>query len=144
MAAFVVLDSAIQRIGNKEIDLNSDDFYAVITNTSPNHETDDLLGDLTQIASDGSYAPVAVASPTWAETSAGSGIWQWSSDPFAWTAGSGNFATGRYIYIVSDSATDDPCIGYIDYGAAFVLTAGNTLTVTPGANGLMRITVNAT
>jgi hypothetical protein len=29
----------------------------------------------------------------------------------------------------------------VDYGTTFVLTDGNTLTVTPGANGILRLTV---
>ena len=143
MAAFVVLDSAIQRIGNKEIDLDSDTFKAVLTNTAPNHATDDLLGNLTQIAATGGYAAVAVGSPTWSETSAGSGIWEWDCAAFSWTASGANFAAARYVYIYDDTATSDPCLGYIDYGSEFTLTDGNTLTVTPGANGVFRVTVNA-
>jgi hypothetical protein len=36
----------------------------------------------------------------------------------------------------------DPLIGYLDYGSTFVVTDGNTLTVTPGANGVWRLTVS--
>ena len=106
--------------------------------------TNAVLADLTQIAATGGYAAATITTPTWAETGAGTGIWQFSCDPFSWTASGADFATGRYIYIYDDTPTSpaDPLIGYLDYGTTFVVTNGSTLTVTPGANGVFRLTVS--
>lgn len=144
MATFVVVDELAENIGMKKIDLEADTFKAVITNTSPDQATNAVLADLTQIASTGGYAAVTITSPTWTETGAGSGIWEWDCAAFAWTASGANFATGRYIYIYDDTPTSpaDPLVGYLDYGSTFVVTDGNTLTVTPGANGVFRLTVS--
>jgi hypothetical protein len=143
MATFVVTHEFGNYLGTKEAQLATDTFKAVITNTAPNQATNQVLADLTQIAGTGGYAAVTLTGVTFTETGAGTGIWQFDSDPFAWTASGADFATGRYIYIYDDTATtpDDPLVGYLDYGTTFVVTDGNSLTVTPGANGIARITV---
>lgn len=52
--------------------------------------------------------------------------------------------TARYIVIYDDTPTSpaDPLIGYLDYGTTFVVTNGNSFTVTPGGSGIFRMTVN--
>lgn len=143
MASFVVVHEFGKYLGDGTIVNGSHTFKAVITNTSPAQATNAVLADLTQIASTGGYAAVTLTGVTWAETGAGTGIWEFDSNPFSWTASGADFATGRYIYIYDDTPTSpaDPLVGYIDYGTTFVLTNGNTLTVTPGANGIYRLTV---
>jgi hypothetical protein len=143
MATFVVTHEFAKYLGTKEADLSADTFKAVITNTAPNQATNQVLADLTQIAGTGGYAAVTLTGVTFTETGAGTGIWELDSNPFSWTASGANFATGQYIYIYDDTATtpDDPLVGYLDYGTTFVVTDGNSLTVTPGANGIARITV---
>lgn len=144
MATFVVTHEFANYLGDKIIDMNSDTFKAVITNTAPNQGTNQVLADLTQIAGTGGYAAATITSPTWTETGAGTGIWEWDCAAFSWTASGADFATGRYIYIYDDTPTSpaDPLVGYLDYGSTFVVTNGNTLTVTPGANGVFRVTVS--
>jgi len=143
MATFVVVHEFGKYLGDGTIVNGSHTFKAVITNTAPAQATNAVLADLTQIAATGGYAAVTLTGVTWAETGAGTGIWEFDSAAFAWTASGADFATGRYIYIYDDTPTSpaDPLIGYLDYGATFVVTNGNTLTVTPGANGIWRLTV---
>ena len=141
MATAVCFDDFAKNVGLKLINLDTDTIKAVLSLTAPNAETMDQLADITQIAADGGYAAATCANPTWAETGAGTGIWQFSSDAFAWTATGADFASARYVTLYSDTATGDELICFIDYGGAFTLTNGNTLTVTPGANGLVRFTV---
>lgn len=143
MATFVVTHEFANYLATKEVDVLADTFKAVITNSAPSQAGNQTLSDLTQIAATGGYAAVTLANVTYAETGAGSGIWEFSSDPFAWTASGADFATGRYVYIYDDTATtpDDPLVGYFDYGTTFIVTDGNSFTVTPGANGIARVTV---
>lgn len=143
MATFVPVHEFGKYLGDGTIDLDTHTFKAVITNTSPAQATNAVLADLTQIAATGGYAAVTLTSVTWTETGAGTGIWEFDSAAFSWTATGADFATGRYVYIYDDTPTSpaDPLVGYADYGATFVVTDGNSLTVTPGANGILRLTV---
>jgi hypothetical protein len=145
MATFVCVDELAEYLGTAQIHNDSHTFKAVITNTGPNQATDATLAGLTEIVSTGGYADATITGNAWTETGAGSGIWEFDCNPFSWTASGANFAEGRYIYIYDDTPTSpvaDPLIGYLDYGSAFVVTDGNTLTVTPGANGVWRLTVS--
>ena len=145
MATFVCVDELAEYLGTAQIHNDSHTFKAVITNTGPNQATDATLAGLTEIASTGGYADATITGNSWTETGAGSGIWEFDCNPFSWTASGADFATGRYIYIYDDTPTSpvaDPLIGYLDYGSTFVVTDGNTLTVTPGANGVWRLTVS--
>jgi hypothetical protein len=145
MATFVCVDELAEYLGTAQIHNDSHTFKAVITNTGPNQATDATLAGLTEIASTGGYADATITGNSWTETGAGSGIWEFDCNPFSWTASGDDFATGRYIYIYDDTPTSpvaDPLIGYLDYGSTFVVTDGNTLTVTPGANGVWRLTVS--
>jgi hypothetical protein len=145
MATFVPVDELAEYLGTAQIHNDSHTFKAVITNSAPNQATDATLAGLTQIASDGGYAAATITGNAWTETGAGSGIWEFDCNPFSWTASAADFATGRYIYIYDDTPTSpvaDPLIGYLDYGSTFVVTDGNTLTVTPGASGVWRLTVS--
>jgi hypothetical protein len=145
MATFVPVHELAEYLGTAQIHNDSHTFKAVITNTGPTQATDATLAGLTQIASDGGYAAATITGNAWTETGAGTGIWEFDCNPFSWTASGADFATGRYIYIYDDTPTSpvaDPLIGYLDYGSTFVVTDGNTLTVTPGANGVWRLTVS--
>lgn len=144
MATFVCVHELGKYLGDGTIDLDTHTFKAVITNTAPNQATNAVLADLTQIASTGGYAAVTLTGATFTETGAGTGIWEFDCAAFSWTASGADFATGRYIYIYDDTPTSpaDPLVGYLDYGSTFVVTSGNTLTVTPGANGVFRQTVS--
>lgn len=146
MATFVVLHEwpNYMATASTKPDLDSDTFKAVITNTAPNQATNQVLADLTQIAGTGGYAPVTLTGVTYTETGAGTGIWKLSCSPIVFTASGGDFATGRYIYVYDDTPTSpaDPLVAYTDYGTTFVVTNGNSLTITPGANGIYLTTVS--
>lgn len=116
----------------------------MLSNVAPTKAGSQVLADITQIAATGGYAAVTLTGVAFAETGAGTGIWAFTSNAFSWTASGADFATARYIVIYDDTPTSpaDPLIGYIDYGSTFVLTNGNSFTVTPGGSGIFRMTVN--
>ena len=146
MATFQVVDEWYnnQSTPSTKPDLDSDTFKAVLTNSAPTKAGSQVLADITQIAATGGYAAVTLSGVTFAETGAGTGIWQFTSSAFSWTASGADFATARYIVIYDDTPTSpaDPLVGYLDYGTTFVVTNGNSFTVTPGANGIYRATVS--
>ena len=95
MATAVIFHEAMNNIGNGAIDLDSHTFKAVLSNSAPSQSADDELADITQIANGNGYTTggVTLTSVTWAETGAGTGIWQWSSADFSWTASGATLQT---------------------------------------------------
>lgn len=148
MATFQVTDEWANYMavsgGAAGVDVDGDTYKAVLSNVAPTKAGTTILTDITQIAGTGGYAAVTLSGITWAETGAGTGIWQFSSNAFSWTASGADFATARYIAIYDDTPTSpvDPVVGFLDYGTTFVVTNGSTFTVTPGANGIYRVTVS--
>lgn len=142
MATFQVVDEFANFVGLKRDNLSSDTIKAALSNTAPTKAGTQVLADITQIAATGGYAVVTLASVAWAETGAGTGIWQFTSAAFSWTASGADFATARYVVIYDDTSTNKDVIGYVDYGTTFVVTNGSSFTVTPGVNGIFRMTVN--
>jgi hypothetical protein len=141
MADFKVTHEFASYLGQAGIDLDSHSFKAALTLTAPTQAGTTNLASVTQIASTGGYATVAITNPAFTETGAGTGIWEFDCDPFSWTASGADFADARYIVIYDDTHASDAVVGYLDYGSTFVVTDGNTFTVTPGTNGVLRMTV---
>lgn len=148
MATFQVVDEFANNLagggGTGFIDLPGDTFKAVLTNVAPTKAGTNLLAGITQITGAGGYAAVSLTGVGFTETGAGTGVWEFDSSPFAWTASGADFDTARYVVIYDDTPTSpaDPVVGYLDYGTTFVVTNGATFTVTPGANGIFRVTVS--
>lgn len=143
MATFTPFDEFKKYLGDGTIDLDTHTFKAVLTNSAPNAGTNTVLADITQIANGNGYTTggVTLASVTWAETGAGTGVWQWTCADFSWTASGGDMAQARYVVIYDDTPTSpaDPLVGYLDNGAGFTVTNGNTFSVDVGANGVFRL-----
>lgn len=147
MPTFQVVDEFFFNLagggGTGFIDLPADTFKAVLTNTAPTKAGTNLLSGITQISSAGGYAAVTLAGVTLTETGAGTGIWQFTSNAFSWTASGAAFDPFRYMAIYDETPTSpaDPVMGYLDHGSTVNLPDGATYTVTPGANGIFRATV---
>ena len=141
MATFQVVDQFVYHALQKLIDMDTDTFKAVLTNTAPTKAGTDVIGDITQIGGTGGYAPVTLTGVALAETGAGTGIWEFTCDPFAWTPSGAAFDSARYIAIYDDTATNDAVLGFLDMGSSVAVADAATLTVTPGANGVAQFTV---
>jgi hypothetical protein len=144
MATFVFFDEFKPQLANEEHDLGSDTFKVVLTNTAPTVATDDALADITQIANGNGYTTggATLTSVTWAETSGGSGVWQFTSADVVWTASGGSIGPFRYVVLYNDTPTTptvDPLVGYLDYGSSITVTTGNTFTVDVGASGWFQL-----
>lgn len=144
MATAVMFHEAMLNIGKALIDLDSDTFKAVLSLVAPVQATDDELADITQIANGNGYTTggVTLTGVTYTESGAGTGIWVFTSDDFAWTASGGSIADFRYVTVYSDTSTNDKLLLYIDYGATLTVTNGNSFTADVQATGLARFTVS--
>lgn len=132
------------------IDLNSDSFACALTLTAPVHSTAQFTDDITQITASNGYTTVttgagqAAGSPAWAETGAGTGIYQFTTSDVVFTASGGTMPDFRYPVLVDQGVNDvgsNPLlVGFLDYGSTVSLTDTNTFTVNVGANGWFQLT----
>jgi hypothetical protein len=138
MATFTLFDEFIKRIGNKELDLDTDTFKAMLSNTAPDKAANTVKADITEISAGNGYTAggVTLTGVTWSETGGGTGIWRWTANDISWTASGGSIATHRYLVIYDDTEASDALVGYVDRGSTDVIADGNTRTWDIGASGL--------
>lgn len=127
--------------------MNSGQTYKLaLTNTAPVKATSTVLADITQISSNGGYAPATITM-TWAETGAGTGIWQLgdANSDVTFTASGAAFDTFRYVVLYNDTPTSpaDPLIAVLDYGSAVNLADGASFQVNAGSSGWVQYTTPA-
>jgi hypothetical protein len=141
MATFTKFHSFIQRLGNKEIDLDTDVFKAYLSNVAPNAATHTDKSHITEISGGNGYSTggVTLTAVTWAETGTDTGIWRWSAADISWTASGGDIAAHRYLIIYDDTHANDALVGYVDRGSSAVISNGNTRTWDIGTNGLLQV-----
>ena len=138
---FLYVNSFMGHLGGGRIDLDSDTFKAVLTNTAPVANTTVNLADITQISNGNGYTTggVTLTSVTWTEVSAG--VWEFDSADFEWIASGGAIGPFRYIAIYSDTSASDRVCGWYDFGSAVTIPNGGTFRVMPGAQGHMRFVI---
>jgi hypothetical protein len=143
MATFTFFDEFWGDLGEAVHNLGSNSFKIALSNTAPTVTTNAVFADITEITPGNGYTDNghALDSVTWAETGAGTGIWQFTSADEVFTASGGSIGPFRYIVLYNDTPTSpaDPLIGYLDYGSSITVTTGNTFTVDVGANGWFRL-----
>lgn len=135
---FAPFDSFMGFLGDGTIDLDSDTFKAVLTNTAPTLATDTVLTDITQISGAYGYSTggVTLTGVAWTEVSAG--VWRFDSDDFEWEASGGSIGPFQYVPIYSDTAASDELVGRYDFGSALTVPDGSFFRVQPGTNGYAR------
>jgi hypothetical protein len=136
MATLVLFDDFGLREGKGEIDLSTDTFKAMLTNTAVAQATNTVKTDLTDLTTANGYtAGGQTLTCTWAETSAGSGVWRFAaSADITWTASGGSIGPYQYMVIYDDTHASDALVGYVDHGSAATLTDTNTHTWDLDAN----------
>lgn len=141
MAKFTKFHSFIQRLGNKEIDLDTDVFKAYLSNVAPNAATHSNKNDIQEIQQGSGYLTGGkqLQSVTWTEIGTDTGIWRWTAADISWTASGGDIAPHRYLIIYDDTHPNDALVGYVDRGSSAVISNGNTRTWDIGNNGLLRV-----
>lgn len=143
MATAVVFDEFKRYLGEGVVNFTTHTFKAALTNTAPNTGTNTVLADITQITAANGYLSggTPLASVTWSETGAGSGVWRFNAADITFTASGGDIATHRYLVIYDDTPTSpaDPLVAVVDRGSSAVITNGNTRTWDIGANGIFEL-----
>ena len=133
MATFTKINGFVENLAEKSFNLGSDQLKIALTNTA-HTSTWTQLSDLTQV----SYANLDGATPlniTTISSSQTSGIYSLVLTDLTLTA-TGAVGPFRYIYLYSDTSTDDKLIGYYDYGEELTMASGDTFLINFGATTL--------
>jgi hypothetical protein len=136
VATYTKYEQAVENLANKLIDAfgTTDTWKAVIHTDAPVVATDNVLGDLTQIAGSNGYT-TGGSDITFNSTRSGGTVTATATD-VVWTASGGNLGastTGRYVTIYDDTSALDNLWNYYDYGSTFTIATGETLTLDFGA-----------
>jgi hypothetical protein len=140
MPSFKFFDKTLGRIGDGSIDLDTNQIWAYLSNTTPNKALDNYRSDLADIGTQNGYTNGGqqMTGVTWTEE-AGSpqGVWVLDCANFSWTASGGNIGPARYLvfYAKGAGSPNEYLLGFVDNGAEFTITDTNSLNVTV-ANGL--------
>jgi len=123
MASFAKINSFVENIAEKKIDLSGAALTIALTNTA-HTSTWDELADLTEIA----YTNCSSRVITVSTSSQTAGTYKLVCADLTLTA-SGEVGPFRYIYIYDDDSTGDKLIGYYDYGSSITLQNADTFKV---------------
>ena len=123
MATFIKINSFVENLAEKAIDLSGAALTVALTNTA-HTSTWDELADLTQVAYTNLSARVLTVS-TSAQTA---GTYKLVLADLVLTA-SGVVGPFRYVYIYDDDSTGDKLIAYYDYASAVTMASGDTFTL---------------
>ena len=96
--------------------------------TPPNQTTANcILANVTQIGAT-DYNNLSTTDVTTSSAGQSSGTFRLVLSDLTLSA-TGTVGPFRYIYLYNDTATDDPLIGYFDYGSNLTLSNGESLTI---------------
>jgi len=134
MATFTKINSFVENLAEKQIDLGGAELTIALTNTA--HEAAwDELADLTEI----SYTNLSTRVITVSASSQTAGTYKLVCDDLTLTA-SGAAGPFRYVYIYDDGSTGDKLVCYYDYGSSITLASGDTFKIDfDGTDGVLTI-----
>jgi hypothetical protein len=121
MATLVKFQDFAEQLAKKVHNLDTDTHKLFLMATAPDAATDAVLADITEIA----------------YTNVSGGVAPTVTTQYTETAGTGTVPTFRYYGLYSDTSTNDNLICYWDHGSNVDLAAGETFTVTFGADATM-------
>lgn len=129
MATFTKINSFVEFLAEKRINLGSDTLTVALTNTA-HTSTWDELADLTQV----SYANCSSRVITTTSSTQTTGTYKLVLADLTLTA-TGTVGPFRYVYVYDDTATNDDLIAYYDYGSSITLNNGDTFIIDFDASG---------
>jgi hypothetical protein len=134
LANFVKINSFVENLAEKKIDLSGAELTVALTNTA-HTATWDELADLTQV----SYTNLSSRVITVTSSAQTSGTYKLVLEDLTLTA-SGAVGPFRYIYIYDDGSTGDKLICYYDYGSEVTMASGDTFKLDfDGSAGVLTI-----
>lgn len=135
---WITYGSAIEKIGNKLIDLDNDTFKLVILGESytPNTSTHDEVADLSDESAN--YTRPTLT-PSWSRSGTTSTFDETSNPSITATGGA---MTVKYAVIFDDTVSGDPLIAYCDLnsgGSELSIAEGDVITINMNASGVFAI-----
>lgn len=135
MAAFNKFNKFVDYLCKAGINLNTATLKVMLTNTAPvatNSKYSDISG--TELANGNGYT-TGGATVTGASLSNTTGTESLVVGSTTFTSATGSMGPFRYVVYYDATDTDNPLIGWYDYGSSITLNgaAGETFVVTPGA-----------
>jgi len=124
MATFTKINSFVENLAEKLIDLGGTGLTVALTNTA-HTSTWDELADLTQV----SYTYLSSRVLTVSSSAQTSGTYKLVLADLVLSSTGGTTGPFRYIYIYDDASTGDKLIAYYDYGSSITLQDGDTFTL---------------
>lgn len=147
-SAWVIYNTFKRYMADGTCDLDGDTFRMGLFTSASNAATAALsvLGSVTnEVANGNGYATggTTLAGVTWS-TGASAGEMRFDATATIWSASGGNIANIRYAVIYDEttgtSAGNRKIVSYSALSTAqFTVTDGNTLTITPSANGVFEL-----
>lgn len=134
MATLVKFQDFAEQLAKKVHNLDTDTHKLFLMASAPDAALDAVLADITEVAYTNVSGGVAPTVTTQYTESAGTGTF--AGDAVVVTA-TGTVPTFRYYGLYSDTATNKNLICYWDHGSNVDLAAGETFTVTFGADATM-------
>ena len=131
MASMTKAHCFVGDLGLKKHELNTDQLKVYLTNATPN-VTNSLKSSVADISNTIGYAPADTINLY----SATGGTGTMTATDVTWTASGGTFGPFRYVVLYNETATDDPLVGWWDYGSNITLNDTETFTVDFGASVL--------
>ena len=137
MATYTKYNTFVENLCNKLIDAfgTTDTWKAVIHTDAPVVTTDNVIGDLTQIAGNNGYT-TGGSDITFNSTRTTDTVTATATD-VVWTASGGNLGsstTGQYVSIYDDTSASDNLLCSFNYGSTFTVASGETFTLDFGAS----------
>lgn len=140
MASFVKVNDFVE-YAVEAMNLGSDTLIVALSNTDPTAGTNvtadgnGVLANITQI----SYTNLSSRTLASVTSAQSSGTYKLGAADLTLTASGGSVAAFRYVVIYNDTVTNDPVIGYYDYGSSLTLNDGDTFTIDIGSNGILTL-----
>lgn len=141
MATFTLFHQFAEDEANKVHNLSADTCKWMLTNSAP-VQTNTVKANITEITAGNGY-PAGGATAASPVVSRASGVTKFSANDTVITASTGSIGPFRYAVLYNDTPTSpaDPLIGFLDYGSAITVTAGNTFTIDVQAAGIFTKTI---
>jgi hypothetical protein len=143
--AWTFYNIAKKKLADGSIDLDTNSFRMSLYTSASNAATVTLstrtsvTSEVTE-ANGYSSSGKPLASITWAN-GASAKVWRWNAAAIVWTAAAGSITGVKYAVIWQSSGVADKLLCFSQLStAAFNITSGNTLTITPSANGIFELT----
>lgn len=138
MASYNKFNAFVENVAEKVHNLGSDQLKVALTNTAP-VAGNSLYSDLTSPLATTNLSGATPFNVTTSSSSQTSGTYKLVLADLTLTA-TGAVGPFRYIVLYNDTATNDPLIGWYDYGSSISLASGDTFTINfDDTNGVLTI-----